>query len=151
MRDVVASYVYSNTLVVLRVTGDQLRRALEVCASYFAVDERGVAIAEAFLRPKAAHYNYDYFSGIEYTFDLRKPLGARVTSLTRAGRDVAPDETLTLCMSNYRATGAGGFDCYLSCPREREIQTEISELILNYLSERQYIDIPEPSAMTVIE
>ncbi len=143
VRDVVASYVYSNTLVVLQVTGEVLKTALEQCARYFAVTADGrVTIADAFLEPKVAHYNYDYFSGIEYTFDLHAPEGERVVSLTRGGQPIAPADTFTLAMCDYRATGAGDFDCYCDCPRVREIQTEISELILNYLVEHPHVEIP---------
>ncbi len=151
VRDVTASYTYSNTLVVLEVTGGVLRQALEQCATYFAMDEAGkVAIAEPFLRPKEAHYNYDYFSGIEYAFDLRRPAGSRVTTLTRDGRPVEDGETLTLAMNNYRATGAGGFDFYTRCKRVKEIQTEVSELILDYLREWETVEIPEREPYTAI-
>ena len=144
VRDVVASYIYSNTLVVFEVTGAVLKTALEQCARYFDMDEQGkVCIAESFLRPKEAHYNYDYFSGIEYAFDLSKPKGERVVSVTRKGLPVGEDEKLTLVMCNYRATGAGDFECYLACPRVREIQTEVSELILNYLVEHPFVAIPD--------
>ncbi|MBQ3574058.1 MAG: bifunctional metallophosphatase/5'-nucleotidase, partial [Clostridia bacterium] len=142
VRDVVASYVYSNTLVVMEVTGDIVKRALEQCARYFAVDENGcVSIADSFLRPKVAHFNYDYFSGIEYTFDLSKPEGERVVSLTRNGREVKMDEKMRLVMCDYRATGAGDFEFYTECPRVKEIQTEVCELILNYFFEFKNIEI----------
>ena len=144
VRDVVASYIYSNTLVVLKVTGGVLRAALEQCARYFDVDAQGgVRVARAFLEPKEAHFNYDYFSGIEYVFDLAQPEGRRVASLTRAGRAVGDEETFSLVMCNYRATGAGDFGMYLACPREREIQTEVSELIISYILEHPDIHIPE--------
>lgn len=151
VRDVVASYVYSNTLVVLEVTGAVLRSALEQCARYFAVDADGnVSVAESFLRPKEAHYNFDYFSGITYTFDLRRPEGERVVSIVRNGAEVQPDDKMTLVMCDYRATGAGDFECYCSCPRVREIQTEVSELILNYLVEHPYVEIPQPHPCHVL-
>ena len=144
VRDVVASYIYSNTLVVFEVTGEVLKTALEQCARYFNADEQGnVGIAESFLRPKEAHYNYDYFSGIEYVFNLSKPEGERVVSITRGGQPVDAAEKLTLVMCNYRATGAGDFGCYLACPRVKEIQTEVSELILNYLVEHPFVEIPD--------
>ncbi len=144
VRDVVASYVYSNTLVVLEVTGGVLRKALEQCATYFHVAPSGeVSVADSFLRPKQAHYNYDFFYGIEYAFDLTRPSGSRVTHLVRGGQPVAEDDPLTLVMNSYRATGAGDFDGYLGCPRVREILTEVSELILNYLGERALVVIPE--------
>lgn len=151
VRDVVASYVYANTLVVLEVTGDVLRRALEQCATYFDVDPEGrIAVARPFLEPKEAHFNYDYFSGIEYTFDLSRPAGSRVARVTRNGREVAADEKLTLVMCNYRATGAGDFEMYLECPRLREIQTEVSELIISYIIERQRVEIPESHPIRVV-
>ena len=150
VRDVVASYVYANTLVVLEATGDVLRRALEQCARYFSVDEQGVSIAEPFLRPKQAHYNYDYFYGIRYAFNLNRPTGSRVTLLEFEGRAVKPDDRLTLVMNNYRATGAGDFECFLECPRLKEIQTDVSELILNYLAGRDLVEIPKERPYRVI-
>ncbi len=151
VRDVVASYVYNNTLVVLEVTGEILKRALEQCASYFSVDEeKNVRVGKAFLEPKEAHYNYDYFSGVSYVFDLRRPVGGRVVSLLRNGRPVGEQEKLTLCLCDYRATGAGDFDFYRDCPRIREIQVGISELILNYLREHETVEIPPEHPYRVI-
>lgn len=151
VRDVVASYVYSNTLVILEITGKILRLALEQCARYFTVDDVGqVAISEPFLRPKEAHYNYDYYLGIEYTIDLRQAAGSRITRLVRNGNPVKEDDRLTLAMNNYRATGAGDFDFFAQCTRVKEIQTEISELILNYLRDRDLVEIPDTKPYTVI-
>ena len=151
VRDVVASYVYTNTLVVLEVTGRVLREALEQCASYFAVDKAGeVRIALSFLQPKVAHYNYDYFEGIHYTFDLRLPVGNRVTMLQREGKAIDPDDHFSLVMNNYRSTGAGDFEEYAACPHIREMQTEVSELILNYLGDHEQIELASDAAYTVI-
>ena len=151
VRDVVSSYPYSNTLVVLQVTGSVLRAALEQCATYFNVAQNGaVSIGDAFIKPKEAHYNYDYFYGITYTFDLRNPVGERVTSLAYQGKALLPDATLRLVMNNYRATGAGGFACYLPCPRMQEVQTEVSELILDYLSRHEQVLIPDDTPYRTI-
>ncbi|MBR0218870.1 MAG: bifunctional metallophosphatase/5'-nucleotidase [Clostridia bacterium] len=150
VRDVVASYVYSNTLKVLEVTGAILRAALEQCAAYFQVDaQKQVHIDPHFLEPKEAHYNYDYFAGIAYAFDLNRPVGSRVVELKRNGRNIATDEKLSLCMCDYRATGAGDFDFYRSCKILREIQTDVSELILNYLRAHPLVDIPTKRAFQV--
>ncbi|MCE5344242.1 MAG: 5'-nucleotidase C-terminal domain-containing protein, partial [Eubacteriales bacterium] len=151
VRDVVASYVFSNTLVVLEVTGRVLRAALEQCATYFAVRPDGqVTISEPFLRPKVAHHNFDFFAGVQYTFDLRMPVGSRVSRLTYQGCPVKDDDRFSLAMSNYRATGAGDFDFYADCKRLREIQTEVSELILDYIRSRDMIEIPDEPTYTVI-
>ena len=150
VRDVVASYVYPNTLKVLEVTGAVLRQALEQCGRYFDTDENGrVTVSRAFLLPKEAHFNYDFFSGVEYAFDLARPAGSRLAYLTRNGRPVEDGQRLTLCMCDYRATGAGDFDCYLGCPVVRDIQKDISELILNYLEAFSPVEIPPARPLTV--
>ena len=87
---------------------------------------------------------------MEYTFDLRRPVGDRVTDMRRKGRAILPEEKLTLCMCDYRATGSGDFDMYLGCPRVREIQTDISELILDELRAFSLIEIPEGHPIRVI-
>lgn len=151
VRDVAASYPYSNTLVVLEVTGSVLKKALEQCATYFHVAEDGaVEIAARFLRPKEAHYNYDYFYGIEYEFDLRKPAGSRVTRLAREGRAVLDGDRYSLVLNSYRATGAGDFECYLGLKRVREIQTEVSELILNYLVGHAVVSLLETPPYRIV-
>ena len=151
VRDVVSSYVYTNTLAVLEITGEALRQALEQCARYFAVDTDGaVSISDHFLKPKIAHYNYDFFMGIDYTIDLRLPAGQRVTQMLRNEKPVRPDDRFTLVMNNYRATGAGDFDMYPKCRVVQEIQTDVSELILDYFRTHPLVELPEKRWFRVI-
>ncbi len=152
VRDVVASYVYANTLKVLQVNGAILRQALEQCARYFEHNSQGLlTVSPSFLLPKEAHFNYDYFSGINYVFDLSRPAGHRVVSITRGGQPVTDAQTFTLCMCDYRATGAGDFDFFRSCPVVQDIQTDISELILRYLETHDLVEIPSNHPLTVLK
>ncbi len=145
VRDVVSTYVYPNTLVVLQADEAILREALERCASYFEVSKNGqVSVAKDFLQPKVAHYNYDFFSGIRYEFDLEKPVGKRLASLLFHGKPVEKGQSFTLCMNNYRATGVAGYDMYLRCPKVKEIQREMSELILDYFTRHDMVSVEEP-------
>ncbi len=151
VRDVVATYVYANTLVVYHVNGAVLKEALERCASYFDVLADGeIIIAQDFLQPKVAHYNYDFFAGISYTFDLSQPVGRRVTSILHHGRSVGLADKLTLCMNNYRATGVGGYEAYLKCPRIREINVDVSELLLDYLLKHRNVTVSSESPLTIL-
>ena len=135
IRDVVATYIYPNTLVTLEVDRRVLKTALERCAEYFDLDINGEpVISDRFLKPKVEHYNYDYFSGIEVTFDLRRPIGDRVTSIRRNGEELPDDRSYTLCMNDYRASGTGGYNIYRSCRRISGPPTEIAELIMDYIS-----------------
>jgi len=151
VRDVVATYVYSNTLVVFQVDGTALKAALERCASYFDVSANGeITISQDFLQPKVAHYNYDFFAGICYTFDLSQPLGHRVVSILRSGQVVEPADKLTVCMNNYRATGVGGYEAYLKCPRIQEINVDVSELLLDYLIMHRNVAVSSESPLTIL-
>ena len=148
VRDVVASYIYPNTLCVLKITGKDLREALEQCATYFTVDAQGgIRISESFLKPKEEHYNYDFFAGIKYAFDLSRPCGSRMIRIERKGQPVNDGDEMTLCMCDYRATGAGQFPMWKACRHEKDVLTEISELILQYFAEHAMIDIPPLSTM----
>ena len=132
-RDILNAYPYTNTLTVMQITGAVLRRAMERSAEYFTRNADGtLCISDAFLKPKIEHYNYDYYAGVHYVFDCSRPVGSRVTELCVNGRSVADSDVFTACLSSYRASGTGGYDCYVGCPVLREIGTEMSDLLLDF-------------------
>ena len=135
-RDLLIAYPYTNTLSVLEITGKILRQAMERSAEYFTRDADGtLRVSDCFLVPKVEHYNYDYYAGVTYTYDVSRPVGQRVTSLSVQGKPVADDDRFTICLNSYRASGTGGYDCYVGCPVVREIGTEMSDLILDYFKQ----------------
>lgn len=141
-RDLLNAYPYANTLTVLQITGAVLRRAMERSAEYFSRNEDGsLRVSDAFLMPKVEHYNYDYYAGVHYVFDCRRPVGSRVTELTFNGKDVADTDVFTACLSSYRASGTGGYDCYTGCPVLREIGRDMSDLLLDFF--RAHDPLPE--------
>ena len=135
-RDLLIAYPYTNTLSVLEITGKILRQAMERSAEYFTRDADGtLRVSDCFLAPKVEHYNYDYYAGVTYTYDISRPVGQRVTSLAVQGKPVADNDRFTICLNSYRASGTGGYDCYVGCPVVREIGTEMSDLILDYFKQ----------------
>ena len=151
VRDIVASYVFPNTLKTIRVDRAVLTKALERSADYFAFDENGaIKVSESFLKPIVAHFNFDFIAGIEATVDLRKKPGKRVTSIRFRGEELAPDRTLTMCLNNYRASGAGGYEFYADCETVREQPEEISELIINYVDRHRDIVVDKTRWLTVL-
>ena len=152
LRDLTVNYPYANTLVVRRVNGKILKTALEKSASYFDRTPDGtLCVAEEFLKPCERHFNYDYFSGVHYTFDLNRPVGDRVTEMTVGGRTVRPEDEFELVMNNFRSGGAGGFEFYTACPVVREIRTELTTLVLEYMREHSPVMLPETSTYHCIE
>lgn len=135
-RDILNAYPYANTLVVKRVTGAVLRQAMERSAEYFARNADGsLCVSDAFLKPKVEHYNYDYYAGVRYAFDCSRPVGSRVVELSINGKNVADTDVFTVCLSSYRASGTGGYECYVDCPVLKEIGTEMSDLLLDFFRE----------------
>ena len=149
-RDVLTAYPYPNTLAVLKISGEQLREVVERSAEYFALDENGdPQISDAFLKPKVEHYNYDYYAGFDYTIDLTKPVGQRVTELKYKGKDIKADDSFKICVNNYRACGAGGYPQYNQCELLKEINTEISDLILNYFKDNPSVTVEPQDNMHI--
>lgn len=134
MRDVVTNYIYPNTLAVLRLTGADLKAALEQCATYFSLTADGqLTVTPRFERPKPQHYNYDMYQGIDYTLDIRQPVGQRVTKLTYHGQPVTAAQTYDVAVNQYRAAGGGNFAMFGPEKIIRENQKDMTELIADYL------------------
>ncbi len=149
-RDVLTAYPYANTLAVLEVSGSCLRQALERSAEYFDLDAAGrPMVSDRFLRPKVEHYNYDYYAGIDYTFDLRRPVGQRVTQVLYEGREVQDEDRFTLCLNSYRASGAGGYPGYVNCPVLRSMSEEMSDLILAFFRDNPTVKVEKKGTMTL--
>ncbi|GGE29114.1 2',3'-cyclic-nucleotide 2'-phosphodiesterase [Pullulanibacillus camelliae] len=140
MRSVVGNYIYPNTLVVLRIKGSDMKAALEQSAGYFELHEDGtVGVSPAFTTPKPQHYNYDMWEGIAYEMDIRKPVGQRITRLNYKGKPVDMNRDYDVVMNNYRAAGGGEYHMYQGKKVIKDIPIDVSELIANYILERNII------------
>ena len=152
IRDVVSTYIYTNTLVVLELKGETLRRYIERSAAYFDHDAQGkLCISDEFLRPKVQHYNYDFFSGIDYVIDTRRPVGSRVTSMKLNGREIADDEPVSVCVNSYRACGTGEYGMLLGQRVLRDVQTDVADAIIEYIVAHPQITVDTHRYCTVIE
>lgn len=130
-RDVLNTYRFPNTTVVLEIDGKTLRAALEQNFSYIEYDGT-YKISKKFLEPKEEHYNFDYFYGIDFEKDLTKKVGERIGKIFFKGKEVKDKDTFSLVMNNYRATGAGGFDMYKNLRVIKNYDKETSEILLDY-------------------
>jgi 2',3'-cyclic-nucleotide 2'-phosphodiesterase (5'-nucleotidase family) len=121
-----ALYPYDNTLRAVKISGSALRAYLEQSARYFKPTPEGAKVD-----PSIPGYNYDIVSGVDYTIDLSKPIGERITRLDFEGRPVAPTDTFTLALNNYRQTGGGGFSMLHGAPVVYDRQLEIRQLLID--------------------
>lgn len=144
VRDVLGIYQFANTVEVKEVTKAVLKAALERSAEYFDYDPetKEVSVSKKFLQPKIEHYNYDYYAGLEYQYDLTRPVGDRVVMLRKLdGTELKDDETYTLVTSNYRATGTGGYECIGNCRSVGSYADEMPELLIKFI--RKNTPVPE--------
>lgn len=148
LRDVYSAYIYDNTLYVLEINGDILRRALEKDAEYFNQVSAGALPADpkAFVAANARDYNWDIYTGVDYTIDISKPVGQRVTKLQFKGKDVTPDQKFRIAINNYRASGGGGFAMFKEGTRVWASTSEIRDLMANWVQAKGTID---PAAINV--
>ena len=143
VRDIAGLYVYENTLVVLEVTGQQLKEALEHSAKYFQPYVPGKSLAEL-VNDKIPTYNFDIAEGVTYDLDISKPIGQRIQNLRFRGEPLKPDQKLRLATNNYRVNGGGGYTMYKDAPVVYRSSEEIRELIIDWVERHKTIPV-EPN------
>ena len=96
------------------------------------------------------HYNYDFYAGLAYTFDLRRPVGSRVVRLAKLDGSPLGGGTFRLCTSNYRATGTGGYEILRECPVLWRGGVEMPDLTARYIQTHSPVPQLHNAEMRVI-
>ena len=145
IRDILINYPYPNTLMVLKVKGEKLKEAIEKAATYFSIEDGKIKISDSFLIPKVQNYNYDMFAGLEYEIDLSRDFGNRVISMKKDGKDIDLDKYYKVVMNNYRATNTSIYPSYEGAEVIKEINVDVSELIINYFLKHHNVKVIQQS------
>jgi 2',3'-cyclic-nucleotide 2'-phosphodiesterase (5'-nucleotidase family) len=132
-RQVLGIYPPDYTLRAVRITGTQLRAYLERSARYFYVDSTG-RVAPNLYVPATSQ---EIVGGAEYLIDLEGAPGSRIRDLQVRGRPVTASDTFTLAMSNYRQTGAGGYDMLADAPVVYDKGERIVDLLAEEVRSRK--------------
>jgi 2',3'-cyclic-nucleotide 2'-phosphodiesterase (5'-nucleotidase family) len=122
-----ALYPYDNTLRKIWITGRQLRDYLEFSARYFRVDSSGRVGVD----PRVPGYNFDIVGGADYTIDLSRPIGSRITKLEYRGKPITATDSFTFALNNYRQTGGGGYAMLSGSRNIDDRQLEIRQLLID--------------------
>jgi 2',3'-cyclic-nucleotide 2'-phosphodiesterase/3'-nucleotidase len=148
VRDMAALYIYENTLLAVELSGAELRDYLEWSARYFVQQEAGAPItadvAGAF-DPAANRpipdYSYDVVDGIEYIFDISRPVGERLVRFAHAdGTPIADDDVFVMGINNYRQSGGSGYPHVADAPVVWNGLVELRQLLIDYAIDQQVID-----------
>ncbi len=108
-----ALYRYENMLYTMRLKGSEIKKYLEYSYSLWAntmhspndhlllMDDKG--------RLKNRYYNFDNAQGINYTVDVTKPAGQRITITGLSnGQPFDTAAYYTVAINSYRGNGGGG-------------------------------------------
>lgn len=99
-KDVAYIYKYTNTLMGVNITGENLLKFMEWSVSYYNTWKEG-DITVSF-NPDIRGYNYDIFAGVNYEINISKEAGNRIENVTINGKAIVPDKVYKLAVNNYR-------------------------------------------------
>ena len=83
-------------------------------------------------------------------FFLRRPVGSRLVRLTLPDGAPLGKRTYRLCVSNYRATGTGGYPMLRDCPVLWQGNEEVPELIKRYIQKYSPVPVVRNGEMKVV-
>ena len=122
-------YLYPNTLVVMKVSGEQVKEWLECSAGQFNQIDANSGKPQSLINWDFRTYNFDMIDGVSYQIDITQPArydsecqlinadASRIKQLTWQGKPVDPKATFLVATNNYRAYGgkfAGTGDQYVA-------------------------------------
>ncbi len=119
--DILDTYPFVDDLVVLSMTGAQVRRVLEQSLTL----ERGLL----------------QVSGIEIVYDLSKPERERLVSMRREGRSIEPADELEVAVSGFLAEGGDLYDAFPEATKLRTLG-KVSDVVVDYFSSRDVVKVP---------
>lgn len=111
-------YLYPNTLVVVKVNGQQVQEWLECSAGQFKQIDTSKREPQSLLNWDGFRtYNFDVIDGVNYQIDVTQPArydsecalindkAHRIKGLTFNGKPIDPKATFLIATNNYRAYG----------------------------------------------
>ena len=104
-KDIAFNYQYAGgEITVYALTGKALKQYMEWSADYFNQVKAGDVTYSFNPQRRASKYSTnDFFDGVTYTIDLRKPTGSRITNLRlNDGTPVTDSTPIHLGMNSYR-------------------------------------------------
>ena len=137
-------YLYPNTLVVMKVSGAQVKEWLECSAAQFNQIDPHSSKPQSLINWDFRTYNFDVIDGVDYQIDVTQPArydaecglinqqASRIKNLTWQGKPVDPQATFLVATNNYRAYGgkfAGTGDQYVAFASPDENRSVVAAYI----------------------
>ncbi|MCM3504159.1 bifunctional metallophosphatase/5'-nucleotidase [Curtobacterium sp. ODYSSEY 48 V2] len=120
---------FANTLVVLDLTGDQIRRALEQ-------QWQPSTASRPFLKLGVSE-------GFSYTYDPLATAGERITGMTLDGDPIASDRTYKVTVNSFLATGGDNFAAFKDAAAKQDSGTVDLEAQVQYFRAHPTVAVQE--------
>lgn len=140
-KDVAYIYKYSNTLVGVNITGENLLKYMEWSANYYNTYEKGDVTVS--FNKDVRGYNYDMFSGLTYDINISKESGSRIENVMFDGKAIDPAKEYKLAVNNYRFGTLMGLglitmeDKYYDSYEVMQDKGRIRDLLIKYAVEQK--------------
>ncbi|MDW3652903.1 MAG: bifunctional UDP-sugar hydrolase/5'-nucleotidase [Bacteroidia bacterium] len=124
------------------VTIEQLLNVYPFTDHLHVVEIRGKEVIEVLEYSLTLPYGLAQLSGIELTYDSRKPKGERLLKARIGGKKIDPDRTYTVATYSFLATGGDAYKMFVG--KKRKIDTrKISEILIAYFREHGTVEVPD--------
>jgi 2',3'-cyclic-nucleotide 2'-phosphodiesterase/3'-nucleotidase len=155
VRNIADLYIYPNTVMIIKVTGRELREWLEKSALVFNRIDPQATVPQPLIAGVPS-YNFDVIDRLTYAIDVTQPArydrdGAlidpaarRIRDLRFEGRPIREDESFLVVSNSYRANGGGGFPGLDGSRTVIETADPTQQMIVEDLRARGIVD-PDPT------
>jgi len=150
IKNIADLYVYSNTVVILKLSGAQIKEWLEMSAGQFNLLNSDSA--EQYIQNDAfPTYLFDVIDGVTYKIDttqpprynpdgsMNNPQAGRIKDLCYKGQPIPLNQDFALVTNNFRAYGGGNFPGGNPANIILEAPDESRQVILRYIDDKRTI------------
>jgi 2',3'-cyclic-nucleotide 2'-phosphodiesterase/3'-nucleotidase len=155
IKNIADIYVYPNTVIILKLTGANIKDWLEMSAGQF--NQLNSSGQEQYIQnDDFPTYLFDVIEGVSYKIDVSGPAkynrdgsiqdasAERIKDLQFQGQPIRLDQEFALVTNNYRAYGGGNFPGGNPGNIIMETPDESRQVILKYIDEKREIT-PRPN------
>jgi 2',3'-cyclic-nucleotide 2'-phosphodiesterase/3'-nucleotidase len=144
-------YVYSNTIVLVKMTGAEIKEWLEMSAGQFNQIDPALKDEQNLINDKFPTYNFDVIDGVTYKIDVSVPSrynedgtlktggGQRIVDLQFQGKPIDPAQEFVVATNNYRSYGGGNFPNVNPSKIIFQSPDENRQVILKYLVAKKVV------------
>lgn len=126
---------FDNTLVVIEVTGAQLKTALEI--SVGKVPEQNGGFLQV--------------AGLKFSYDPKKPAGQRVVDVTVQGQALDLNRTYRVATNDFTAAGGDGYTSFAEGKVAYQSGLYLRDLMVSYIKAQKTVTAEAEGRITVIK